>query len=148
MRSKRKRSRMSTIEVVTLPRGSAKLGVYSREHCPPHATCRDVAGQWVVRISFSFVDATIGLLSINPPRNSPGFRAINDLANAVQQNLPECRRLWWTYQQNNPLIQTEGPCCLNNAVFEGGVVLTATYDHATSSTLVLFSDGSRVTRVV
>jgi hypothetical protein len=56
----------------------------------------------VVRITFSFVDGDVGLLGIIPPQNNPGARVINDLADTVRQDLPTCRRLWWTYQQNNP----------------------------------------------
>src|ERR1051325_2846031 len=105
---------MSTIEVVAFAGGAAKMGIYTREHCPPHATFREQGGQWLVRIAFSFRDDRVALMSIVPPRNSPTMGVINDLADAVRRNLSECRRLWWTYQQNNPLSQTEGPCCLNN----------------------------------
>lgn len=133
---------LSTIEVVPLSGGSAKLGVYTREHCPPHATCRDTAGRWVVRISFSFADPTaVGLLSVIPQQNSPGSRTINDLVNAVLRNLSECRRLWWLYQQNNPLLHTEGACCLNNTRYGGKAIIDATYDPGTRSTRVRFSDG-------
>src|ERR1700719_1891846 len=100
---------MSTITVVPLPGGSAKVAIQTREHCPPHATCRDTGGQWVVRISFSYADPiAIGILDVMPPKNNPGLAVINALASAVQQNLHECRRLWWDYQRNNPLIKTEG----------------------------------------
>ena len=148
MPNKQKRSKMSTIEVVTLARGSAKLGVYSREHCPPHATCRELAGQWIVRISFTFVDGSVGLLSTHARQQMPSIRAINELAAAVQRNLPECRRLWWLYQQNNPLIQAEGPCCLNNTMVAGEMVVAATYDPGTSRTTMRFSNGTIVVRPV
>jgi hypothetical protein len=139
---------MATIEVVPFSGGSAKLGVYTLEHCPPHATCRDVARQWVVRLTFTFVDRTIGLLSIHPPQNSPGLRVINELASAVLQNLPECRRLWWTYQQNNPLIQAQGALCLNNTTFQGGTIVEASYDPGSCQTRMRFRDGTIVTRTV
>jgi hypothetical protein len=133
---------MSTIEVVALSGGSARLGVYTREHCPPHATCRDTAGQWVVRISFSFVDPTaLALLSIIPQQNNPGHRTTNDLVDAVRRNLGECRRLWWTYQQTNPLLHAEGACSLNNTRYGSKTVTTATYDPGTNSTRLRFSDG-------
>jgi hypothetical protein len=135
---------MSTIEVVPVPGGSARVGVYSRDHCPPHATCRDIAGGWVVRISFSFLNRRVGLMSIH----GPGARAVNDLALAVQRNLPECRRLWWTYQQNNPVALAEGPCCLNNQPHAGGTIVAADYDPATCTTRVRFADGSIVSQIV
>jgi hypothetical protein len=82
-----------------------------------------------VRISFSFADPTaIGLLSVIPQQNNPGPRTVNDLVNAVRRNLSECRRLWWLYQQNNPLLHTEGACCLNNSRSGGKTVIDATYD--------------------
>jgi hypothetical protein len=139
---------MSTIEVVTLHRGSAKLGVYSKEHCPPHATCRELSGDWTVRITFSFADASIGLLSVHTRRQVPTTRAINELATAVQRNLSECRRRWWEFQQNNPALQAEGPCCLNNTVVAGGLVTAATYDPGTCCTRMRFADGTVVTRIV
>jgi hypothetical protein len=142
VRGRQKRSRMSTIEVVPLPGGSAKLGVYTREHCPPHATCRDTAGQWVVRISFSFTDQTaVGLLSVIPTKSSPGARVVNNLVSAVQRNLRECRRLWWTYRQNNPLTQAEGACCLNNTAYGKWTVRSATYDPGACQTRLQFTDG-------
>src|ERR1700730_10049343 len=104
--------RMSTIEVVTLPGGSAKISIQTREHCPPHATCRDTAGQWVVRISFSFTDQTaVGPLSVIPTKRNPGARVVNILMSAAQRNLRACGRLWGAHLQNNPLAQAEGACC-------------------------------------
>lgn len=140
--SRQKPARMSTIEVVPLSSGSAKLGVYTREHCPPHATCREIAGQWVVRIWFSFSYATaIGVHSVIASKNHPGNRAINELVAAVRRNLPECRRLWWTYQQNNPLIQAQGACCLNNSLYRSWTVRDATYDPGTRQTTLRFTNG-------
>jgi hypothetical protein len=34
---------MSTFATVSLSGGAARLGIYTRDHCPPHATCRDLA---------------------------------------------------------------------------------------------------------
>lgn len=133
---------MSTIEVVQLSGASAKLGVYTRDHCPPHATCREIAGQWVVRISFSFTKATaVGLLSVIPSKNHPGNHVMNQLAAAVQRNLPECRYRWWTYQQHNPLIQAGGACCLNNSLYRSWTVKEATYDPGTRKTTLRFTNG-------
>jgi hypothetical protein len=144
MQGNRKRFTMSLIEVVTLPRGSARMGVYTLEHCPPHATCKDLAGQWEIRISFSFLDSTVDLMSIRPVQNNPGPSIINLLAHAVRQKLAECRHLWWTYQRHNPASQAQGACCLNNIVYAGGVVVAATYDPGTSSTRTRFSNGAIV----
>jgi hypothetical protein len=139
---------MNTVEVVTLPRGSAKLGVYSKDHCPPHATCRELAGDWIVRIMFSFADASVGVLSIHPRRQKPTAAAVNQLIMAVQRNLPRCRELWWTYQQNNPLIQTEGACCLNHKTVDGARVLTASYDPGTKCTTIRFYDGTGAVKLL
>jgi hypothetical protein len=133
---------MSTIELVAMSGGSAKLGVYTRDHCPPHATCRETTGEWVVRISFSFADPTaVGLLSVIPSKSSPGSRVINELASAVRRNLQECRRLWWTYRQNNPSARAEGACCLNNTAYGRRTIAKATYDPRTNQTRLLFTDG-------
>jgi hypothetical protein len=139
---------MSTIAAIAFSGGSAKMGVYTRDHCPPHATFRDQAGQWTVRITFSFLDPSVGLMSIIPPQNRPGAAVINELAQAVQRYLPECRRLWWTYQQSNPLIQTEGPCCLNNQQRSGGVIVNAAYDPVACQTRITFADGGVITVTV
>ena len=142
VRNRRKRSRMSTVEVVALSGGSAKLGVYTRDHCPPHATCRETTGEWVVRIWFSFTDSTaVGLLSVIPSKSSPGHRVINELALAVRRNLQECRRLWWTYRHNNPSAHAEGACCLNNTGYGRRTVRDATYDPRTCRTRLRFTDG-------
>jgi hypothetical protein len=139
---------MSTIAVVAFPGGSARMGVYTRDHCPPHATFRDQTGRWIIRISFSFLDPGVGLMSIIPPQNRPGAAVINELAQAVQRSLPECRRYWWTYQQNNPLTQTEGACCLNKQQRSGGVIVDASYDPATCQTRIAFADGGVITMTV
>jgi len=133
---------MSRIEVVPVTGGSADLSIYTRDHCPPHATCRDTTRQWTVRIAFSFLDRNVQVLSILPPRNSPGHHVVNELAQAVQRNLSECRNLWWTYQQNT--LDPAGPCCLNNQVVAGGLLLEVTYDPATSSVRKRYPNGTVV----
>ena len=137
---------MSTIEVVPVTGGSAKLGVYSRDHCPPHATCRDTAGRWEARLTFSFLDQAVGLLSLIPLQNHPGHRVINELAQGVQRNLSECRRRWWSYQRNNPAMVAQGPCCVNNHAMAGATIISADYDPATCTTRVCLSDGTTITR--
>ncbi|HEV2097923.1 MAG TPA: hypothetical protein VGR45_03240 [Stellaceae bacterium] len=131
---------MSTIEVVAFSGGSAKMGIYSRDHCPPHATFRDAAGAWIVRITFSFRDASVALLSLYPAHASLRATAINELAQAVGRRLPECRQLWWTYQKNNPLTQAEGPCCLNNQQHAGAKIVDATYDPTACRTRIELDD--------
>jgi hypothetical protein len=133
---------MGKITVVPLPGGAAKVSIQTREHCPPHATCRDLGGRWVVRIFFSFAYPTlVGLLDVRPRKNNPGAAAIRALAAAVEQNLPECRERWWTYQRNNPLIQAEGPCCLNNAPYGSWIVRTASYDPLARETRLVSTTG-------
>lgn len=129
--------------MVTLRGGSARLGIYTGDHCPPHATCRDTVGQWVVRISFSFIDQTgVGLLSVIPTKSAPRQRVINELALAVQRNLRECRRLWWLNRRNNPAAQTEGACCLNNTSYGSGrTIVDAEYNPGTCETRLRFSTG-------
>jgi len=101
-----------------------------------------------VRITFSFLDGGVGILSIVPPQNAPGVSVINDLAYAVQRNLPECRRLWWMYQLQNPENQAAGPCCLLNQTRAGSLIVDATYDPATCMTSIRFEDGSAMKVVV
>ena len=84
---------MGKIMAVPLPGGTANVPIQTREHCPPHATCRDLGGRWVVRIFFSFADPTaVGLIDVIPAQNNPGLATINTLVRAVEQNLRECRR--------------------------------------------------------
>jgi hypothetical protein len=137
---------MTTIEIVNVAGASAKLAIYSRDHCPPHATCRDSARQWTVRIGFSFLDNVVRLMSVLPPQNNPGSRTINELAQAVQRNLEACRLLWWGYQQNTQ--QAAGPCCLNNQIVRGGTVIDAIYDPVTTRVRLRYSDGTTVEQVV
>jgi hypothetical protein len=87
-------------------------------------------------------------MSILPPQNSPGAAVINELAQAVQRNLQECRRLWWTYQQNNPLTQTEGACCLNNQPRAGSVIVDAAYDPTVCRTRIILAGGGVITVTV
>jgi hypothetical protein len=95
-----------------------------------------------VRISFSFTDqAAVGLFSVIRTKSSPGARVVNILVSAVQRNLRECRRLWWTYRQNNPLTQAEGACCLNNTAYGKWTVRGATYDPGAYQTRLQFTDG-------
>lgn len=136
---------MSTIEVVAFAGGAAKMGVYARDHCPPHATFREQTGQWVVRIAFSFRDAGIALMNVIPPRNRPNSAVINELAQAVLRNLPQCRHLWWTYQQSNSLTQAEGPCCLNNQQHVGAKIVRASYDPTKCETRLELDDNTAVT---
>jgi hypothetical protein len=139
---------MSTIEVVPVTGGSARLGVFSRDHCPPHATCRDIAGRWTVRLTFSFADDRVGVKDVLPPQNSPGASVINDLAYAVQQRLPECRRLWWAYRQANPAAMADGACCLNNQLRAGGTISHANYDPATCTVYLRFAEGNSMSYVL
>jgi hypothetical protein len=99
-----------------------------------------------VRITFSFLDKGVSVLSVLPPQNDPGLRVVNELAQAVQRNLPECRNRWWTYQQNTH--DPAGPCCLNNQSISGGVVLEATYNPTASQLRKRYSDGTVVVETV
>jgi hypothetical protein len=83
----------------------------------------------------------VGILDVMPPQNNPGAAAINALAAAVEQNLHECRRLWWIYQRNNPLIQTEGACCLNNSAYGSWTVRSASYDPVARETRLVLTTG-------
>jgi hypothetical protein len=96
----------------------------------------------VVKLFFSFIDPTlVGLLEVRPKKNNPGAPAIRVLAAAVEQNLHRCRELWWTYQQNNLLIQAEGPCCLNHVPYGRWIVRSASYNPATRETRLVFTTG-------
>jgi hypothetical protein len=132
--------------VVAVPGGSAFLGIYTRDHCPPHATCRDVSHQWTIRITFTFLDSRIGLLSVYPAQNHPGATVIRELERAVHRNLSQCRNLWWTYQQNTR--EPAGPCCLKNQTVGGSIVLDAVYEPATSRLRLRSSDGFTTERTV
>ena len=139
---------MSKIEVVAFSGGSARMAIFARDHCPPHTTFLDLAGQWTIRIAFSFRDSGIALMSIIPSKNRPTAGVINELAHATQRNLPECRRIWWGYQQHNPQAQAEGACCLNNQQHAGATIVSASYYPSTSEVRIVLDDKTVITSVV
>jgi hypothetical protein len=135
-------------EVGTIDRvGSVHVGIWAKDHCPPHATAKDPGG-WTMRIEFSFADGNVDLLDILPTHSAPTVTVVDNVIDAVRQNLPAYRTMWWNYQQNNPVnLRQGGPCCLDNKTLPTGeLVLSATYHPALDEVTLRYTDGTSVTR--
>ena len=83
----------------------AEVYVFSDDHCPPHVHAHHRREGWIARVSFSYVDEAIALMSIAPMRNAPLRRVVNRLLDDIQERLGDCRRVWWTIR---------GTTCLAN----------------------------------
>jgi len=133
---------MATIDTTNIAGvGTVTIGVFTLDHCPPHATCRDGNRRWTVRINFSFIHNTVSLRDIIPPWAAPPADAVAQMENLVASNLRAYQEMWWNYQQRNPSGNTIGACCLDNQALGGGVVQSATFDPATGTTVVALSNG-------
>ncbi len=81
--------------VLTSEGTGAAIYVFSDEHCPPHVHARHRGDGWIARVRFSFVNASVELMSIAPLKNSPLQRTMNRLLADIGAGLPACRRGWW-----------------------------------------------------
>ena len=50
---------------------------------------------WIARVRYSYLDSTVGLISIAPVKIVPLQRVVNRLLSYVQVRLADCRRSWW-----------------------------------------------------
>jgi hypothetical protein len=76
-------------------RTGAEVVVFSHDHCPPHVTARHHAEAWVARIKLSFVTDLVTLWDVEPVKNAPRLRDLNELLDEVEDKLVACRRQWW-----------------------------------------------------
>ena len=67
----------------------AGIYVFSDEHCPAHVHARHRGEGWIARVSFSFLESTVELMSIAPVKNIPLQRVVNRLLSDVQLRLPD-----------------------------------------------------------
>ena len=137
---------MSTIDHISFSGGSAKVGIWTRDHCPPHATVREDTREWTMKIEFSFADAYVGLHSIRTIKSAPSADAIDTAIDTVRGNRRAYRTRWWNYQRQNPANDKQGgPCCLNNQITQRGAIATATYDPTRDERTLRFKDGTSIT---
>jgi len=81
----------------------ARVYVFSGDHCPAHVHARHRGEEWIARVSFSYINSTIELMSIAPTRNVPLQRLVNRLLGDIEQRLSDCRRSWWTIRRTTCL---------------------------------------------
>jgi hypothetical protein len=137
---------MSTVDNITFGGGTAKVGIWAKEHCPPHATVRENTNEWTMKITFSFADGDVALWKIRPTKSIPAADTINAAIDAVRNKRREYRNLWWLYQEHNLSNRRQGgPCCLNNKTVPRGEILSATYDPAKNERTFRFKDGTAIT---
>jgi hypothetical protein len=122
--------------------GNISIGIFTLEHCDPHATCRAKNGLWTIRIDFSFIDDDVSLRDVIPAAAQVAAFVVGQLLEAVRKNLADYRALWWQYQKANPASQPRGACCLNNRMIQGRIVTSATFNPADSKTTVALADGT------
>lgn len=137
---------MGRVFVSTLT--GAEVYVFSDDHCPPHVHARHRGGGWIARVSFTYVDEVVVLMSIAPTRNAPLRRVVNRLLDEIQERLGDCRRAWWAIR---------GTTCLANhwvvVLPDGGIeprpkrtkdaiqIAEAIYEPSSGELEVRFRDG-------
>jgi hypothetical protein len=81
----------------------AGVYVFSGDHCPAHVHARHRGEEWIARVGFSYISSAIELMSITPARNVPLQRVVNRLLGDIEEQLPDCRRSWWTIRRTTCL---------------------------------------------
>jgi hypothetical protein len=77
--------------------------VFSDDHCPPHVHARHRGEGWVARLSFSYLDSAVELMSIAPLKNTPLRQTLNRLLADIRARLPACRQTWWVTKRTTCL---------------------------------------------
>jgi len=118
----------------------AAVYVFSDDHCPPHVHARYRGEGWVARVGFSYISRAMELMSIEPTKNVPLRRVVNQLLDEVQDRLPDCRRSWWMIKRTTCL---ENQWSLSPA--PGKVVLS---DHVPGSKRIVDGDYTPETKLL
>src|SRR5277367_685799 len=115
----------------------AGIYVFSDDHCPAHVHARHRGEGWSARVSFSYLDSRVDLISIAPTKNIPLQRIVNRLLSDVQVRLPDCRRSWWLTRRTTCLANqwavVRGPGrieLLSNSAPSAKQIAEAEYDPA------------------
>ncbi len=80
------------------------------EHCPPHVHA-DCAGEgWSARYRFWFLSDDVQFWDFQPerPHRRPRQATLNEVGQAIYENLPAIRMRWW---------EVMGTVCLDNQLF-------------------------------
>jgi len=127
----------------------AAIYMFSDDHCPPHVHARHRGDGWIARVRFSFVTASVELMSIVPLANSPLQRTVNRLLADIEAGLPACRRGWWMMRQTTCLTnQWAAVPAVGQVEFspERGAdakrIADAKYDPNEERLRVIFQDGT------
>jgi hypothetical protein len=125
----------------------AAVYVFSDDHCPPHVHARHLSEGWVARVSFSYINRAIELMSIVPTKNVPLRRVVNHL-DEIQDRLPACRRSWWMIKRSTCLenqwarVLTSGKVALSDPVPGSKQIVDGNYDPETRQVHLTFEDGT------
>jgi hypothetical protein len=129
----------------------ALVYVHSHDHCSPHVHALHRAEGWTARVGFSYVDCTVELMSIAPTDHPPARRLLNGLLIEVQEQLVDCRRVWWTIQETTGLANrwaiARAPGMIELLPARkprARQIADARYDPATLQLHVTFLDGSKL----
>jgi hypothetical protein len=126
----------------------AAVYVFSDDHCPPHVHARHRGEGWVVRVSFSYINRAMELMSIEPTKSVPLRRAVNRLLDEIQDRLPDCRRSWWMIKRSTCLenqwarVLTSGGVALCDPVPGSKKVAGGNYNPETRQLRLTFEDGT------
>jgi hypothetical protein len=127
----------------------AAIYVFADDHCPPHVHVRHRGEEWVARVTFSYIDRTVELISIAPLKNAPLQRVVNALLDDIQARLADCRRSWWTTRQTTCLTNQWAVVPVAEKIElrlertpNAKQIADATYDPASGRLYVTFRDGT------
>jgi len=118
--------------------GQVIIWVNSRDHCGPHAHCRDQARTWEGRIYFSFISNNVVSFDCLSKKD-PGQAVFAEILKQIPGRLSPLRREWWRCNSNGT------GCCLANTMQDDATgrprrVATALYDPATNTTELTFTN--------
>lgn len=129
--------------------GVGEAVVLTEDHPPPHIHVLHRGEGWVVRVRFSFLSDVVGFYGARRAGRRPTVRAVNEVLNAVEARLPECRTRWWEIRASTGL---EGRWA---EVSAGGTlrlpvrkpararrVVSVSYDTAAATVAVILDDGT------
>ena len=103
---------------------------------------------------FSYLSDAVELWSIEPTRNAPTQRVINQLLDEGRAQLSTCRRIWWNTQHTTciehqwVLISRNGSVApIVERVPEAKQIVQAIYEPGTEQLRMQFSDGTTAERI-
>jgi hypothetical protein len=126
----------------------AAVYVFSDDHCPPHVHARHRSEGWIARVCFSCLDRATELMSLEPVKNFPMRRVVNNLLDEIQDRLSECRSRWWMTRRTTCLanqwaiVRTPGNVVISDHVPGAKQIRDAEYDPTNKQLRLIFRDGT------